>query len=32
VLLSILRGFDPDATSVGGGDAESSTPVTEILA
>ena len=32
VLLSILRGFDPDAGSVGGGQAESSTPVSEILA
>lgn len=32
VLLSVLRAFDPDAPSVGGGAPMSSTPLTEILA
>ncbi len=32
VLLTCLQAFDPDATSVGGGAPESSTPMTAVLA
>ncbi len=32
VLLTCLQAFDPDATSVGGGAPESSTPLTDVLA
>jgi len=32
VLLSVLQAFDPAATSVGGGEPMSTTPLTEILA
>lgn len=32
VLLSLLQAFDPSATSVGGGEPMSTTPLTEILA
>ncbi len=32
VLLSVLQAFDPSATSVGGGDSMSDSPLTQILA